>query len=187
MLTNIVDGWILNPSIKYLPYRSIAMLLGQLEPLRRAHNYREQIWVVPDDLRNAIPARGQLNRQIRVTENSILWGATFYKFTTEGGHFLGVAAPTLLSLQITDDATGCQFGSEFINAQCIFPRPDVSPTGITLLSGTTPCLLTQPRLFVKPGLISVEIANLDTVAVNCQLCLYFSEPCELVDRGAQCA
>jgi hypothetical protein len=122
-----------------------------------------------------------------VTENSILWGATFYKFTTEGGHFLGVAAPTLLSLQITDDATGCQFGSEFINAQCIYPRPDVSPTGITLLSGTTPCLLTQPRLFVKPGLISVEIANLDTVAVNCQLCLYFSEPCELVDRGSQCA
>ena len=186
MLTNIVDGWILNPSIKYLPYRSIAMLLGQMEPLRRAHNYRERIWVVPDDLRTVIPARGQLNRQIRVVQNSILWGATFNRFTVEGGHFTGVVAPTNMALQITDDATGCQFGSEFVFAASLFPRKDVSPTGITLDSGSTPCLLTQPRLFVKPGLLSVEIANVDTVDVNCQLCLYFSEPCELVDRGSQC-
>jgi hypothetical protein len=70
MLTNIVDGWILNPSIKYLPYRAIAMLLGQLDPLRRAHNYRERIWVLPDDLTIAIPARGQFQRQIRITPNS---------------------------------------------------------------------------------------------------------------------
>lgn len=187
MLTNIVDGWILNPALRYLPYRSTAMLLGQLEPLRRAHNYREQIWVVPDDLTVAIPARGQVNRQIRITRNSYLWGATFYKFTVEGGHFLGVAAPTLLALQITDDATGCQFGSEFINAQALFPRNVVTPSGLTFPADSTPVLLTQPRLFVKPGLLSVEIANLDTVAVNCQLALYFSEPCEMVDRGSQCA
>lgn len=186
MLTNIVDGWILNPSIKYLPYRAIAMLLGQMDPLRRAHNYRERIWVLPDDLTSAIPARGQFNRQIRITPNSYLWGATCYKFLTEGSHFLGVAAPSNLSIQITDDATGCQFGSEFINAQAVYPRPDVSVAGIALPSGSTPCLLTQPKLFVKPGLLSVEIANLDTVPVNCQLALYFSEPCDMIDRGAQC-
>lgn len=187
MLTNIVDGWILNPSIKYLPYRAQAMMLGQMEALRRAHNYRERIWVIPDDLRTVIPARGQLNRQIRITPDSYLWGVTFYQFTVEGGHFLGVVAPTLLSLQITDDATGCQFGSEFINAQVAFPRPDVSPTGITLQTSSTPVLLTQRRLFVKQALLSIEIANLDTVDANCQFAMWFSEPCEKVDRGTQCA
>lgn len=190
MLTNIIDGWILNPAIRYLPYRSMAMLLGQLEPLRRAHNYREQIWCVPDDLTVPIPARDQLNRQIRVTENSILWGATFYAFSGPGGEeepgFLPIA-PTNLSLQITDDATGCQFGSEFIFAQSLFPAPVVTPTGLTFPANSTPVLLTQPRLFVKPGLISVEIANLNVEQAFVQLCLYFSEPCELAERGSQCA
>ena len=182
MLTNIVDGWILNPSIKYLPYRAVPMMLGQMESLRRAHNRRNYTYVVPANLLNSIAARGQLNDQIRIAANSYLRGVTFYKFDAS----FNPLAPTLLSLQITDDATGCQFGSEFIQAQAVYPRPDVSVAGITLSSGTTPCLLTQPRLFIKPGLLAVEIANLDVVSVNVQLALYFSEPCEMVERGSQC-
>lgn len=187
MLTNIIDGWALNPSIRYLPFRATPMMLGQLEPLRRAHNRRQWIVVLPDDLTVSIAARGQLNQQIRITPDSYLWGATFYRFTTEGPmapQFVP-GAPTELSLQITDDATGCQFGSEFINAQALYPNPPA----ITLpLNGgmITPLLLTQPRLFVKEGLLSVEIANHDSVEAFCQLALYFSEPCDKVLERNQC-
>lgn len=177
MLTNIIDGWALNASIRYLPYRATPMLLGQLEPLRRAHNYRERIWVLPDDLTIAIPARGQFNRQIRVTPNSWLWGGTFYKFSNEDEENLFTpVAPDDLSLQIADDATGCQFGSEFITANSLFPGGGFS----------TPALLTQPRIFVKGGLLSVEIANLAATDALCQLQLCFSEPCELRMEGSQC-
>ena len=187
MLKNIIDGWALNTTIRYLPYRSVPMLLGQMEPFRRAHNYREQIWAIPEDLLIPIPARGQLNRQIRVTPNSILWGATFYAFSGPGGEdepgFLPIS-PTGLSLQMTDDATGLQFGSEFINAYSLYP-------GITVPSpqdgqSVTPVLLTQPRMFIAPGLISVEIANINAVPAYCQLCLYCSEPCELRAVEGQC-
>lgn len=181
MLRNIVDGWVLNPSIRYLPFRALPMLLGQLEPLRRAHNYREQIIIVPDDLTVAIPARGQLNRQIRITPDSYLWGATFWEFTSEDEeHLFNPIAPSGLTLQITDDATGCQFGSEFIGAYSL------NPSGAGAKFSTTPVLLTQPRLFVKPGLLSVEIGNLNTTDVFCQLALYFSEPCDRMLEETQC-
>lgn len=184
MLTNIVDGWLLNPSIKYLPYRSIPMMLGQLDPLRRAHNYRNYTWIVPDDLTVAIPARGQLNRQIRVPANSYLWGATFWQFIQGEETLFQPVGPTEMSLQITDDATGCQFGSEFINAQSLWPSDGSGNS--TAVGNSTPCLLTQPRLFVKSGLLSVEIANLDTADAFCQLALYFSEPCDKVLEENQC-
>jgi hypothetical protein len=176
MLRNIVDGWALNASIEFLPFRALPMQLGQLEPLRRAHNFRERIWVLPDDLTIAIPARGQLNRQIRITPGSWLWGGTFYKFdNSDEEHLYNPVAPAGLSVQITDDATGCQFGSEFILANCLYPDGGFA----------SPALLAQPRLFVRSGLLSVEIANLNDVDVNCQLQLCFSEPCELRE-GAQC-
>lgn len=176
MLKNIVDGWLLNPTILYLPYRTVPMMLGQLEPLRRAHNMREYIWLMPEDLTVAIPARGQLNQQIRVPPNSYLWGGTFYKFVDgEAGPFVP-AAPTDLSLQFTDDATGCQYGSEFIAGTSLYPGG----------SKSTPGLLMQPRLFIAPGLVSVEIANLADEDVFCQLALYFSEPCDKTVEGRQC-
>ena len=188
MLTNIIDGWSLNAAIRYLPYRPTAILLGQLEPLRRAHNYRERIWVLPDDLTIAIPARGQYNRQIRVTPNSWLWGGTFYQFSDEDEeHLFNPVAPIDLSLQITDDATGCQFGSEFILANALFPGGGVlSPSPAADRNISSPCLLTQPRVFVKGGLLSIEIANLSALDVKCQLQLCFSEPCEIREGGIQC-
>jgi hypothetical protein len=179
VLKNIVDGWALNASIRYLPYRATAMLLGQMEPLRRAHNYREQQWVLPEDIRTPIPGRGQLNRQFRMVPNSYLWGATFWEFEVEVGPpptIFGPTAPVNTSLQITDDATGLQFGSEFINSYSLNPAGNFS----------TPVLMTQPRLFIKPALLSVEIANLSGNPTYCQLVLYFSEPCENLFIGSQC-
>jgi hypothetical protein len=180
MLTNIVDGWILNPTLRYLPYRPTAMLLGQLEPLRRAHNYRDRIWVTPDDLTISIPARGQFNREIRVPANSYLWAAQCHQFITEGEFAFIPVAPDNLSLQITDQASGVDIASEFTSARMFWPP--VAPPKET----STPALLTQPRLFVDPGLLKVSIANTSASAVLAQLLLYFLEPCDATLQDSQC-
>lgn len=180
MLKNIIDGWILNPTIRYLPYRSIPMLLGQMEPLRRAHNYRDRIWVVPDDLDVTIEARGQFNREIRVPANSYLWAAQCHQFITEGEFAFIPIAPSDLALQITDEATGVDLCHEFTSALMFWPRP--APPKDT----AAPVLLTQPRLFVKPGLLKVSIANTSASAVNAQLALYFLEPCDVALQDTQC-
>lgn len=181
MLTNIVDGWILNPTIRYLPYRAAAMLLGQLEPLRRAHNYRDRIWVLPDDLSISIAARGQFNREIRVPANSYLWAAQCHQFTNENEeHLVAPVAPGDLSLQITDQATGVDIASEFTSALMFWP-PTAPPK-----ETYTPVLLTQPRLFVAPGLLKVSIANASASDVQAQLLLYFLEPCDVSLQDTQC-
>lgn len=172
MLTNIVDGWILNPSIRYLPYRAMPMLLGQMEALRRAHNLRNRMWVLPDNVEDSIPARGKYERQIRVTPGSYLWGMTFYKFIDNFGALFTPVAPDDLSFQVTDDATGVQISSEFLSARAFWPG---APSART----TTPVLLTQPKLIVGQGLLAVEIANTNASPAFVQLCMYFLEPCEL--------
>lgn len=186
MLTNIVDGWALNPSIRYLPYRSVPILLGQMEPLRRAHNYRDRIWVVPDDLDVVIPARGQFNREIRVPANSYLWAAQCWQFILEGPGFDFIpVAPADLSIQLTDQATGVDLASEFISALVFYPVI-VSASAEPRRYQSSPALLTQPRLFVDPGLLKVSIANASASDVNCQLTLYFLEPCDLTLERSQC-
>ena len=176
MLKNIVDGWILNTAIRYLPFRATPMLLGQMEPLRRAYNYRVRNWVVPDDLATTIPARGQLNRQIRVAPDSYLWAASLWQFISEGPFLFIPIAPADLSIQITDETTGCQLSSEFISG-----RVFAEGTGQII-----PPLMMQPRLIAAPGLLSVQLANTSASAVTAQLVLYFLEPCDKILEQSQC-
>lgn len=179
MLTNIVDGWLLNTRIRYLPYRAAPMQLGQMEALRRAHNYRDQIFVLPPDgLQTPVPAYGQYNRQFRTTPGSYLWAMSFWEFTTAGGGGVGAGqAPSDFSLQITDEASGAEIASEFLSANLFWPGAD----------GFLPqVMLTQPRLFTGDGLVSVRIANTDSAAHFCQLLMYFLQPCELRNEGDQC-
>src|ERR1700677_1023348 len=178
MLTNIVDGWLLNTQIRYLPYRATPMQLGQMEALRRAHNLRDQLFVLPPDgLQIPIAAYGQFNRQVRITPNSYLWAINFWEFASVGGGgsplTIGAGiAPTNFSLQITDESTGSEIASEFISASAFWPGYSATFPNVQ----TAQCLLTQPRLFIGDGLVSVRIANTDSAPHFCQLVLYFLEP-----------
>lgn len=187
MLTNIVDGFLLNPSIRYLPYRATPMQLGQMEALRRAHNFRDHLFVLPEALTDAIAGRGQLNQEIRVTPYSYLWALSFWEFAEqEGDQTIGApVAPDHFSLQITDQASGSEIASEFVSARAFWPG----------LAGAAPLypklrlpqvLLTQPRIIAGEGLLSVRIANTDSEDHNCQLVLYFLEPCERTAEELQC-
>jgi hypothetical protein len=177
MLKNIIDGWSLNTRVRYLPYRPTPMMLGQMEPLRRAHNLRPRDWVLPDDFTIPIPARGQYNRQIRVAPDSYWWAASCFAFINEGEFNFIPVQPEDLAIQITDESTGCTLASEFIDARCFFPG---------LASTITPPLLTSPRLIAAPGLLSVQIANKSATETLAQLVLYFLEPCDKILEQSQC-
>ena len=190
MLRNIVDGFALNPSIRQLPYRSMAMMLGQLEPLRRAHNLRPRNCVLPENLLDSIAARGQLNQQIRVSPNSWLWALSFWEFETPEEEDLftvgNPVAPDHFSLQITDQASGAEIASEFISARSFWP----GVAGVAPLfpkSRSPQVLLTKPQLITGSGLLSVRISNTDSAAHFGQLILYFLEPCEVRIDAEQCA
>ncbi len=185
MLKNIVDGWLLNPSIRYLPYRPTPMQLGQMEALRRAHNLRDRQLVLPNRITDAIEARGQLNKNVRITPCSYLWAVSFWEFENPEGErdlrAVGAGvAPDHFSLQITDENSGAEIASEFISARAFWPGGGNDRLKLPQV------LLTQPRIIAGEGLISIRIANTDSVPHFCQLVLYFLEPCEGV-LEAQCA
>ncbi len=179
MLTNIVDGWLLNPRIRYVPYRAVPMQLGQMEALRRAHNLRDRWVVLPGDFTTPIAGYGQFNKEIQVAPCSYLWSIAFREFGAEGTHLLGeVAPPVDFSLQITDENSGAEIASEFVSAAIFWPGND------GFLSQP---LLTQPRIIAGKGLVSVRIANSNKNSKFCQLILYFLEPCEIELAEVQCA
>lgn len=180
MLTNIVDGFIYNTRIRYLPFRAAPMMLGQMEPLRRAHNYRDQLFVLPPDgLQTPIAAYGQFNKQVRATPGAYLWALSFWEFGAAVAPAVigpGVS-PDHFSLQVVEEASGVEIASEFIPARMYWPGLDNFMPQV---------LRTQPQLISGEGLISVRIANTDSVAHNCQLILYLVEPCETRKESNPC-
>jgi hypothetical protein len=161
------------------------MQLGQMEALRRAHNLRDRQLVFPNRITDAVPARGQLNQEVRITPNSYLWAVNFWEFETPGDESdaavgAGVA-PDHFSLQITDEQSGAEIASEFLSARAFYPN-----SGNDRLQ-LAQCLLAQPRIFAGEGLLSIRIANTDSVPHFCQLVLYFLEPCDGALESQQCA
>jgi len=82
-------------------------------------------------------------------------------------------------VQITEACTGIELFREFS-----------SPAGIAFYTTGTfgrgfnlPHILTQPRLFLEPGTVDVEMCNLSGSEQNCQLTLYFAEPADIVEQA----
>ena len=71
---DIMDGFTLNPSIRYRPNWYYPMALGQLDILRRANTYRPKIYSLPDEFNTPIPARETREFQLRLTPGSYIWG-----------------------------------------------------------------------------------------------------------------
>ena len=184
MLTNIVDGFLDNLTTKYLPDRATPYQLGQLDGVRRANNLRMYSWVLPERVQDAIAARGQFEQEIRVIPNSYLFAIGFWEFETPGEEseaLVGAGvAPDHFSLQITDQSAGDEIASEFISSRLFWPSTGEPRTRMPY------CLLDQPRIVAGSGLLSVRIANTDSLPHFCQLVLYFVEPCESVDQRSQC-
>ena len=162
MLPNIIDGFTLNAALLYLPKRFFPSALAQLDPLRRAENYRPRWFCVPDDFNQPIAAYDTLQYQLQVVPGSYLIGMNWTVLDGEN---------TDLYIQITDSCTEIPLGSDFQNGAAF------RPSGAAQL---WPRILAQPRLILEPGLVNVEIANAQSSSRQCQLLLHFAEPCQEV-------
>lgn len=172
-LPSIIDGFTLNPAIRYRPGYYIASALGSLDVLRRANTYRPKWYVVPDEEHATIAAYQTFEYQLRVTPRSYVWGLIFNLYNP--ATFAPINATTAW-FQITDSCNGIPFFSDFARGMG-FQTLQATPTDQR--NAMLPHLLTQPRLILEPGLLSVDIANTDSVAIRPQLIIFTAEPCEV--------
>lgn len=164
MNRHLVDGFLLSASMCYLPNVYRASALAQMEVLRWAKGYRTRWYLIPEDLEDPIPARSQVEHQVRVEIGSYLWGVSF------SAPFAEVDNVSLsMFLQVTDACTETPLLSDY--ARGIMFEP-VSPRA----ARRNPVLIT-PRLIGEPGTLDVEIYNGNAVDVNCQIALLVAEPC----------
>jgi hypothetical protein len=173
----IMDGFTLNPFTALTPYNYYAGALGQMDTLRRANTYRPRWYCVPDDFNQPLQPYETLERQIKVTGGAYLWGMRFVQYS-------GVwtqQAPTNVAVQITESCTGIELFREFINPGGLA----FYTTGSAGRGFNIPHILTQPRLFLEPGNIDVEMCNLSGETQNCQLILHFAEPANIIDEARE--
>lgn len=170
-----VDGFTLNPAMRLFPYDYSAGALAQMDVLRRAATYRPRWYCVPDDFNQPIPAYTTLEYQIKVSAGSYLWGWRFLQFNSTTW---AQVAPTGVVVKITEVCTGIPIMREFVEGSA-YAQYNASPQtrGIVL-----PSMLTQPRLLLEPGDVSVEMCNLTSAVVYCQMLLHCAETCEVIEE-----
>ena len=173
--SQIADAFSTNPITVAVPYVYYPGALAQMDTLRRANTYRPRWFCIPDDFNQPLQPYETLEYQIKATGGSYLWGMRFVQYSGVWGQ----QAPAQVVVQITEACTGIELFREF-----------ASPAGIAFYTTTTegrgfalPHLLTQPRLFLEPGDINVEMCNLSGEVQNCQLILHFAEPANIVEES----
>jgi len=171
-LPGIVDGFTLNPAIRYRPGYYMALALASMDVLRRANTYRPKIHVLPDDINQPIAAFETLEYQVRVVPNSYVWGLILNQYDAA---WANVAAADIWC-KITDACNGIPFYEDFPGAAMLSTLQNVATDA---RNACLPHLLTQPRLILEPGLLNVEIANTANATRRCQLVMFTAEPCEI--------
>ena len=171
----IMDGFTLNPSIRYRPNWYFPMALGQLDILRRANTYRPKWYALPDEFNTPIPAYETREFQIRLTPGSYVWGLLANQFEPDNQTPYTKIQPTFC-IKITDSCTGIGFWEDFVKAAAFSGEQATAGDYRNMM---LPHLLTQPRLIMEPGLLAVEIANPDATDLTCQLLILSAEPCEV--------
>ena len=173
-LPSIIDGFTLNPAIRYRPNWYMAAALGSMDILRRANAYRPKWYVVPDDEHATIPAYQTLEYQLSLTPRSYIWGVLVNQF--------GLALPYVQTnaddvwVKLTDSCSGISLFSDFVRG---LGFQSLQATLTDQRNAMLPYLLTQPRLVMEPGLVTVELANTAAVAIRPQLVVFTAEPCEV--------
>lgn len=176
-LPTIIDGFTLNPAIRYRPGYYMASALGSLDVLRRANTYRPKWYVIPDDEHAVIQPYQTLEYQLRVTPRSYVWGMILNQYSVAIPYVIGDAVDVWC--QITDTCNGIPFFSDFVHGVGF---QTLQATLTDQRNAMLPYLFTQPRLILEPGLLAVELANTSIEAIRPQLILLTAEPCEVYKR-----
>ena len=180
--SQIADAFSINPFTIAVPYVYYPGALAQMDTLRRANTYRPRWYCIPDDFNQPLQPYETLEYQIKVTGGSYLWGIRFVQYDdsdVSGRENWAAMAPDNVVIQVTEACTGIELFREFISPQGFaFFQPGAGFRGMAL-----PHLLTQPRLFLEPGDINVEMCNLSGLTQRCQLILHFAEPANIVEES----
>lgn len=170
----LCDGFTLNPFTILAPYRYFAGALAQMEILRRAATYRSRWYAAPDDYNQPLQPYETFEMQVKVSAGSYLWGMRFISYDENWAQ----VSPANVVVQVTDVCTGIPLFREFApTGGFSFYTASGQQRGISI-----PHLMSQPRLFLEPGDVNVEMCNLGSTEQRCQLLLHFAEPCELVEE-----
>lgn len=167
------DGFSMNAALRYLPYRSFALYLGQLDELRCCRGqYRNRDFVIPFDHSITIEEFGTLKYQQQVHPGTVMWGFNFSALNPE-------VSLSDFTIQIKDLCQTYQFFyGDGTDATALRPTAaaDLFP------------VLCEPYVIEKApgatgGLLDVTIGNKTNAAQSCQLVIRCAEPCAVMGRG----
>lgn len=159
----IVDGFTHSTSVLMLPTTYRALVLGQLEILRRSTNYQFKIHSSPDEANSTIPGFSQNEYSLKMIPGTLIWGVSAYS----------VGSLQACYFQITDMSTGMTLSSDYELAYLVSQALTPTPARVYI---RYPFLLAQPFLVSGNGQVVVEIYNSMGDPLPVQLCLFCAEP-----------
>jgi len=171
---DIVDGFTMSASQLLVPTSARALILGQLDTLRRASALRPRHYIAPLDSDEPIPAFKQNEYQISVMPGSYVWGLSFAYIPSDE---VTTAEALKLHVQITDVCTETPFFSDYVRGVTFLTAPSLVTSFYPTGTFRAPHLLAQPRLIGDPAKLDVEIYNSSSVDIQCQLTIMVCEPC----------
>lgn len=172
---DIVDGFTMSASQLLVPSSTRALILGQMDVLRRASAMRPRHYIAPLDSDEPIPAYKQVEYQISVMPGSYVWGLSFAY--DPGDDEVTADDIAKVHVQITDVCTETPFFSDYVRAVNFLTAPALATNFYPTGTWRAPHLLAQPRLIGDPAKLDVEIYNSSAVDIPCQLVLMVAEPC----------
>lgn len=207
-LNNQVDGWALDSGLYNNPYVYQWLCVEAQDAIRNANNYRPKIYAIPDAGAFPIsPASGGTNpgepafsdyaTQVRMLPGTIVLGMTLtYALYNAPGVYSALAfnAPGQMYINVTDDATGIPFFSDWISEalfnvpvlwQGAVPSPPFGSLS-TYVAKTAWLPLTRPRPILSPGVITVEFSYKAGFNTTTQLILNCAEPCNVFRAQGEC-
>ncbi len=180
---DIVDGFAMSASQLLVPTSTRALILGQMDVLRRASAMRPRHYIAPLDSDEPVPAFKQVEYQISVMPGSYVWGLSFSYIP--GDDEVTEDDIVKVHVQITDVCTETPFFSDYVRAINFLTAPSLVTAFYPTGTFRAPHLLSQPRLIGDPAKLDVEIYNSSAVDIQCQLVLMVAEPCLSPDQMKQ--
>lgn len=169
---DIVDGFTMSASQLLVPTSYRALILGQMDVLRRASAMRPRHYVCPLQTDTPIPAYSQVEYQIAVVPGSYVYGLSFAMNPSDGDD------ANYIHVQLTDIYTEMPFFADYVRASNFITDPTTAiDAGFPVGTWRAPFLFAQPRIICDPGNIEVEIYNSFSSAISCQLVVFVAEPC----------
>jgi hypothetical protein len=158
-----VDGFTHSLSTALLPTTYRALVLAQMETVRKATNYQFKMYSAPDAANANIPAFSQNEYKVRMRPGTLVWG---WWVNATGGLSNSY-------VNVVDMSTGLGLTSDYELAY-IISASNTSAKPRAFLR--YPCLLSQPRLIAGDGSVIIEIYNSSATSNTYQLVLFCAEP-----------